>query len=47
MQAASAGNARRRAEEEQAEAFFPLQATTMAPDSQRDVRAAKSTTAIW
>lgn len=39
-------SARRRAEEEQAEAFLPLRATTMAPDSQRDVRAAKSTTAI-
>ena len=33
MQAASAGN--RAPEEERAEAFFPLRATTMAPDSQR------------
>jgi hypothetical protein len=38
MQAASAGN---RAEEEQAEGSFPLRATTMASDSQRDARAAK------
>jgi hypothetical protein len=32
--------ARRRTEEERAEAFFPLQATTTAADSKRDARAA-------
>jgi hypothetical protein len=33
--------ARRRTEEEQAEAFLPLRATTTAADSKRDARAAE------
>ena len=39
--AASVGIARRRAEKEQAEALFPLRATTTSADSQRDARAAQ------
>jgi S-adenosylmethionine:tRNA ribosyltransferase-isomerase len=37
----ASGIARRRAEEEGAEAFFPLRATTTAADSKRDARAAQ------
>jgi hypothetical protein len=36
----ASGIARRRTEEERAEAFFPLRATTAAADSTRDARAA-------
>jgi hypothetical protein len=36
----ASGIARRRTEEERAEAFFPLRATTTAADSTRDARAA-------
>ncbi|HEX3205894.1 MAG TPA: methyltransferase domain-containing protein, partial [Propionibacteriaceae bacterium] len=36
----ASGLARRRTEEERAEAFFPLRATTTAAGSERDVRAA-------
>jgi hypothetical protein len=36
----ASGIARRRTEEERAEAFFPLRATTTAADPQRDARAA-------
>src|SRR5688572_9738739 len=39
--AASVGIARRRTEEERAEALFPLRATTTAADSKRDARAAR------
>jgi len=36
----ASGIARRRTEEERAEAFFPLRATTTAAGSERDARAA-------
>jgi hypothetical protein len=40
--ARASGIARRRTEEERAEGFFPLRATTTAADSTRDARAPKS-----
>ena len=39
----ASGIAHRRTEEERAEAFFPLRATTTAADRKRDARAAKGT----
>ena len=39
--------ARRRAEEERAEAFFPLRATTKSADSKRDCASSKPRQTLW
>ncbi len=45
--ARASGIARRRTEEERAEAFFPLRATTTAADSKRDARAPQIKVRAW